>query len=68
MAYTAADLATIEAAIAKGAKKVKMSNGNEIEYQSLADMRAVRELIRQELGLSGTKTGFVVFNANTGLE
>jgi hypothetical protein len=52
MAYTLQQLADLEAAIADGVLKV-VSNGREVTYRSLRDMRSLRDEMRQELGETG---------------
>lgn len=49
MAFTASDLDAIDTAIKSGHRKVKYKD-REVEYRSLEEMRAVRDLIRDELG------------------
>jgi len=50
MAFTQQQLDALDAAIASGSKKVKYAD-KEVEYQSIADMLRVRDLMAQELGL-----------------
>ena len=52
MAYTQADLATIEATIKTGSLKVRYSDGREVTFRSLADLRSLRDEMRRELGLA----------------
>lgn len=52
MAYTSEQLSTLESAIAQGVTKVKYAD-KEVEYRSLDDMIRLRNLMRQELGMSG---------------
>lgn len=52
MAYTQADLDALKAAIASGARRVKFGSGpdsREVEYRSLAEMRAIVADIEAEL-------------------
>lgn len=49
MAYTQDDLDAIKAAIASGAKRVRYSDGSEIEYQSLTDMLRAKATIDAEV-------------------
>ncbi len=52
MAYTQTDLNNLKAAIATGARRVKFGAGpdsREVEYRSLADMIATKNLIEAEL-------------------
>jgi hypothetical protein len=51
MAWTQADLAAINEAIALGARKVRFADNREVEYRSLADMRSIRDEIAAFLGL-----------------
>jgi len=48
MAWTQTDLDAIEKAIASGAKRVRFQT-HEVEYQSIREMLAARDVIRAEL-------------------
>jgi hypothetical protein len=48
MAWSAADLATLEAAIASGTLSVRFSDGRQVTYQSTEAMLRVRAIIRAE--------------------
>lgn len=52
MAFTQADLDAIEKAMKQGVLRVR-DGQSEVEYRSIDEMRAQRDLIRQELGLTG---------------
>jgi hypothetical protein len=52
MAYTAEQLADLEAAIAEGVSSVS-SNGRQVSYRNLSDMMKLRDAIREELGITG---------------
>ena len=52
MAATQADLDAVERALFQGARRVKYED-REVEY-SLKELRALRDQMRQELGLLGT--------------
>lgn len=67
MAYTQTDVETLEAAIASGAKIVRM-DGREFEYHSIAQMMEALKRIRAEVEAdaavaAGTKRRPVVFRA-----
>ena len=49
MAFTSADLTTIEEALATGALRVRFADGREVLYQNAADLIRVRGLIVQQL-------------------
>jgi hypothetical protein len=49
MAFTSSDLATIDAAIATGALRVKFADGREVTYQTGADLLRARALIQSEV-------------------
>lgn len=49
MAFTAADLSTIDTAIATGAMRVKFADGREVTYQTGADLLRARALIQSEI-------------------
>jgi hypothetical protein len=49
MAYTLADANTIKEAIASGAKRVKFSDGREVEYRTLEEMKKILEDILAEV-------------------
>ena len=58
MPYTQADLDTIDAAIATGAKRVRFGSGpdaQEVEYRSLAEMRSARDMVAGVV--NGTASG-----------
>lgn len=52
MAYTLQQLQDLEAAIAEGVTSVS-SNGRQVSYRNLTDMLKLRDLMSQELGVSG---------------
>jgi hypothetical protein len=52
MAYTAEQLADLEAAIAEGVSSVS-SNGRQVSYRNLNDMMKLRDAMREELGIAG---------------
>ena len=52
MAFSSADLATVEAAIATGALKVRYADGREVTYQSVADLIRVRAVIQSDINAS----------------
>lgn len=51
MAFQAADLEAIEAALRTGSSRVKYAD-REIQYRSLDELQQLRNLIRRELGLT----------------
>jgi hypothetical protein len=53
MAVTQADLDTVTRAIATGERRVKFSDGREVEYRSVADLRDALALLRTELNATG---------------
>lgn len=62
MAFTQEQLDALEAAIAQGVKSVKYAD-KEVEYASLKDMLAVRDMMREELGLNvKPRTRFASYN------
>ncbi len=59
MAYTQADIDALRRNIAKGVKKLRLGNGEEIEFDSYSEMR--RRLADMEAEVAGTtKSGFAV--------
>jgi len=58
MAWTQGDLDKISAAIAMGAKRVRFQT-HEVEYHSVAEMRAIKTEIEKEL--SGSTSGGIIF-------
>jgi hypothetical protein len=48
MAYTQADLDRLQAAIAKGARRVRM-NGEEVEFRDLNEMERIEAKIMREI-------------------
>lgn len=54
MAYTQADLDALQAAMAKGARRVKM-NGEEVEFRSIDVMERTERRIKKALGQISSK-------------
>lgn len=54
--FTTANLEAIEAAIASG-ELVVQQDGKRIQYRSMDELRAARQLMRAELQASGALTG-----------
>jgi len=52
MAYTAQQLADLEAVIAEGVSNVS-ANGRQVGYRNLSDLLKLRDQMQQELGVSG---------------
>lgn len=48
MAYTQADADALKAAMASGAQRVRYSDGSEVEYRSLAEMKEALSMIQAE--------------------
>lgn len=65
MAYTQDDIIALKAAIASGARKVKFGSGpdsREVEYRTLADMKATLAEMTAEISPAGSqpiRTSFV---------
>ena len=49
MAWSAADLATLEAAIASGTLSVRFSDGRQVTYHSMEAMLRLRAVMRAEI-------------------
>jgi len=49
MAYSQTDLDALSAAIVGGIKSVTYADGRKVEYQTLADMRALRDDMKAEI-------------------
>ena len=56
MAYTQSDLDALSAAIAGGIKSVTYADGRRIDYQTLADMRALRADMKLEVAAAAALT------------
>ncbi len=56
MAYQSSDLEKLDAAIVSGIRSITFADGRKTEYQSLADMRAVRADVKAELAASASQT------------
>lgn len=52
MAFSATDLATVEAALASGALRVRYADGREVTYQSASDLLKVRAMIIGQVNAS----------------
>lgn len=71
MAWTDADLETLETAIASGTLRVRYEGppAREITYQNLTEMLKLRGLMRTELGLdAGTRQKFRFAKTKKGFE
>lgn len=62
MAWTQGDIDGLKAAIARGARRVRI-NGEEVEYASMSEM--MRALARMEAEVSGLPPGFSVILPTT---
>lgn len=49
MAYTQADIDALKAAMASGAKRVRYSDGSEVEYRDMAEMKDILGQMRHEV-------------------
>lgn len=58
MTWTADQLAALEESIALGATTVQYTDRT-VTYRSLSDMMKLRDLMRRDLGLSGTTDGSI---------
>ncbi len=56
MAWTAADLATIEAAMVSGERVIQYSDGRRVEYRSVEELKVARAMVQETLNQSGTPT------------
>lgn len=54
MAWTQSDLEVIESAIKEGALTVKYAD-KQVTYRSLEEMLKIRDLIRNDLGITGPR-------------
>lgn len=54
MAFTTTDIATLKAALATGAVRVRYADGREVTYRSLDE---IREILRMAEGDAGTSSG-----------
>ncbi|MDP1620403.1 MAG: hypothetical protein Q8K33_24165 [Cypionkella sp.] len=64
MAFTQTDADNLRAAIARGAKRVRI-NGEEVEYASMAELRAALAMVDAELA-GASRSGFAVIYPRTG--
>lgn len=55
MAWTQTDLDKLSAAIAEGIKSVTYADGRKVEYQTVADMRALRNDMKAELAAAASQ-------------
>ena len=49
MAYSASDVAQLEAAIGTGAMRVRYADGREVTYRTLAEMREILRTMKAEV-------------------
>jgi hypothetical protein len=66
MAWTNADLETIEAAIASGAKRVRFQT-HEAEYHSMTEMLRARDVIKAAINPASAPSSVVVAKFYRGL-
>lgn len=71
MAFTTAQLASLEKAIAQGARRVRYQTEDgerQVDYQSLDQMLRVRRIMRKALGLSTGRgrSSYASFNKGLG--
>jgi len=59
MAFTQADLDNVESAIASGTLSVSVE-GKSVTYRSFDELRTVRRIIMQALGLNTSKTTVLI--------
>lgn len=52
MAFTQTDIDKLKAAIGTGARKVRYSDGREVEYRTLAEMREVLTMMQADVSSS----------------
>ena len=55
MAYTQSDLDALSAALIGGIQEVTYADGRKIRYQTLADMRALRNDMKSEIAAAAAK-------------
>ena len=65
MAYTAADLTTLETALANGVRRVKFDTGREVEYRSIKELQAAIAEVAKEVN-SATRTKVVLMYTDSG--
>lgn len=57
MSYTEADLERVDTAISSGVSEVEYSDGRRVRYRSIAELRAIRRTIADDLAAqAGTRT------------
>ncbi len=66
MAWTTDQLAALETAISQGALRVRYSD-KEVQYRSLSEMLQLRDMMRQELGLSSAGSRRLLAKHSKGL-
>lgn len=52
MAYTEADLQALQSNIAKGARSLRLSNGEQVEFRTLDEMERLESKMKKSLGLA----------------
>lgn len=58
MAYTQTDLDSIEQAIAKGYLTVRHSDGKQVTYRSISELKEARDLIKKSLSTTPRRRAF----------
>lgn len=64
MAYTSQQLADLRAAIAEGVLSITESNGHQVTFRSLADMRRIEAAMAAELEISQPRIKRTVYIAS----
>lgn len=54
MAFTSADISTLESAMATGALRVKFADGREVTYSSIAEIITALAMARAEVAAAGS--------------
>lgn len=64
MAFTQTQLDSLEAAIARGVRRVTY-DGQTTEYSTTAEMIQLREMMRRQLGLADSGRRYATYNKGT---
>lgn len=61
MAFTTADIDTIDRAIASGELSVRFSDGREVTYRAISELLTARDAIKQALNPSAIRCTYAKF-------
>lgn len=65
MPFTSSDLAAVDEAIASGELRVRFEDGRQVDYRSIEELKAARQLIQSETAAAAGTRRPTAFRVNT---